>query len=216
MLLHYYQHRKPFPNDLEKVCRAILAASPEEKRVAEYILGEFFILAPDEKGAFQWHHKRAEHEIAAATERHLSAVERGRKGGLAKAKHSSSSAIAQLKHSSSNQNQNQNQNQNHKPEPKKQKPLSVSPSAKPDPAREILEHLNRNSAHKFRPVEANLRLIRARLAEGYTPERIRWVAAHKIAEWEVDPEMQRYIRPKTLFNAINFAQYDGQIPEIHE
>ena len=78
---------------------------------------------------------------------------------------------------------------------------------------QILDHLNRNSGHKFRPVPANLRFLIARLSEGYSARRIKWVAAHKILEWGKDPKMQTYIRPKTLFNATNFAQYDGQTPE---
>lgn len=66
MLLHYYQHGKPFPNDLERICRVILASTPEEKRVAEYVLGEFFALTDDSDGAQTWHHARADREIAAA------------------------------------------------------------------------------------------------------------------------------------------------------
>ena len=81
MLLHYYQHCKPFPNDLEKINRVILASTPEEKRVAEYVLGEFFVLHKHDDGAFYWHHARADWEISAAEARHLSAVERGKKGG---------------------------------------------------------------------------------------------------------------------------------------
>ena len=81
MLLHYYQHCKPFPNDLEKINRVILAATPEEKRVTEYILGEFFTLERHEDGVNYWHHARADWEICAAEARHISAVERGKKGG---------------------------------------------------------------------------------------------------------------------------------------
>ena len=81
MLLHYYQHCKPFPNDLEKINRVILAASPEEKRITEYILAEFFILKTHEDGSVGWHHTRADWEICAAEARHISAVERGKRGG---------------------------------------------------------------------------------------------------------------------------------------
>ena len=81
MLLHYYQHCKPFPNDLEKINRFILASTPEEKRVTEYILGEYFKLVRHEDGSLHWHHTRADKEISAAEYRHLSAVERGKKGG---------------------------------------------------------------------------------------------------------------------------------------
>ena len=81
MLLHYYQHCKPFPNELEKINRVILASTPEEKRVTEYILGEFFTLQRHDDGAMYWHHERADLEISSAESRHLSAVERGKKGG---------------------------------------------------------------------------------------------------------------------------------------
>lgn len=66
MLLHYYQHGKPFPHDLEKINRVILASTPEEKRIVEYILGEYFRLTQDEDGVSRWHHARADKEISAA------------------------------------------------------------------------------------------------------------------------------------------------------
>jgi len=84
MLLHYYQHCKPFPNDLDRINRLILAATPEEKRVTEYILGEFFILHQHEDSCFYWHHARADYEISQAEQKHSSAVERGKKGGRPK------------------------------------------------------------------------------------------------------------------------------------
>lgn len=86
MLLHYYQHCKPFPNDLEKINRVILASTPEEKRVTEYILGEFFTLKMHDDGVMYWHHSRADWEISAAEARHISAVERGKKGGRPRTK----------------------------------------------------------------------------------------------------------------------------------
>jgi len=69
MLLHYYQHAKPYPNDISKIERVILANTPEEKRTTEFILGEFFHLTRDEDGLMRWHHDRADKEIAAAEAR---------------------------------------------------------------------------------------------------------------------------------------------------
>ena len=33
----------------------------------------------------------------------------------------------------------------------------------------------------------------------------------KVAEWKDDKKMAQYLRPKSLFNATNFAQYSGQV-----
>jgi uncharacterized phage protein (TIGR02220 family) len=77
-------------------------------------------------------------------------------------------------------------------------------------ARFILDFLIIKSGKKFRHVEANLRLIRARLKEGYSEHDIRMVTMRYIFKWK-DTDMHDYIRPKTLYNATNFAQYVVEI-----
>ena len=80
-----------------------------------------------------------------------------------------------------------------------------------DPAREILEFLNKKTGRHYRPVVSNLRMIRSRIKEGYTADELRQVVAKKCREWRNDPVMNQYLRPATLFNATKFAQYSGEL-----
>jgi len=136
MLLHYYQHCKPFPNDLEKINRVIIAVTPEEKRVTEYILGEYFILRTYENGVSYWHHARADWEISTAEARHLSAVERGKKGGRPKAQHNLSfnSAKAELNLSFTSA---------------KAEPKQPEPEPEPEPKEEKTKTHTRFSAREY-------------------------------------------------------------------
>lgn len=96
-------------------------------------------------------------------------------------------------------------------------------SGKPDPtppdrmnghratAREILEFLNEKTGKQYKPVNANLELIVARLREGFDPDDIRAVIAKKCREWGGDDKMGDYLRPKTLFGRTNFANYEGEL-----
>lgn len=85
-------------------------------------------------------------------------------------------------------------------------------SGKPDvAAAEIIEYLNAKAGTRFQPVKANLALVKARMAEGASPEDCRAVIDSKIAEWQSNEKMAQYLRPKSLFNATNFAQYSGQV-----
>ena len=77
-------------------------------------------------------------------------------------------------------------------------------------AREILDFLNLKAGSAFEPVEANLKLIEARLKEGASVEACRGVIVRKVRKWATDPKMAEYLRPATLFNATKFAQYVGE------
>ena len=82
-------------------------------------------------------------------------------------------------------------------------------SGKPDP-KAILIFLNEKTGKKYQPVKANLSLISARLKE-YSEDQLRQVIAKKCREWGTDDKMAQYLRPKTLFNATNFANYAGEL-----
>ncbi len=75
---------------------------------------------------------------------------------------------------------------------------------------ELLEYLNTRAGKRFRPVEANIRLLAARLKEA-TADEIRAVIDAKAAEWRTDAKMAKYLRPETLFGATKFAGYLGQL-----
>lgn len=76
---------------------------------------------------------------------------------------------------------------------------------------EVLEFLNEKTQRNYQPVAANVDLIVARMKQGATLDDCRAVVAKKCREWAADEKMAPYLRPKTLFNATNFAQYQGEI-----
>jgi uncharacterized phage protein (TIGR02220 family) len=84
------------------------------------------------------------------------------------------------------------------------KPLSV----------EVLNFLNSKTGRRYEPVPANLSLIAARLREGASVDDLRAVVAKKCRDWGGDPKMNEYLRPKTLFNATNYAQYRGELVAV--
>lgn len=77
-------------------------------------------------------------------------------------------------------------------------------------AREALDYLNLKTGAHYRPVEANLKLVRARLAEGATMDEIKSVIDMKARDWG-GTDSAKYLRPETLFNATKYNQYVGQV-----
>ena len=83
------------------------------------------------------------------------------------------------------------------------------------PDREILDWLNRKTGKTFRPVEANLTLIRARLASGVQPWQLKAIVSRKTQEWR-GTDQAKYLRPATLFNKTKCEQYLGELPPSTE
>jgi uncharacterized phage protein (TIGR02220 family) len=81
---------------------------------------------------------------------------------------------------------------------------------KPD-ALQVLNFLNEKTGRNYKPLPANLDLISARLKEGATVDDCRAVIAKKCREWAGDEKMDEFLRPKTIFNRTNFAQYQGEL-----
>lgn len=75
----------------------------------------------------------------------------------------------------------------------------------------ILAYLNFVQDAKYQAVPANLKLIEARLKEGHTLMEVIGVIHQRRRAWKTNAEMMSYLRPKTLFNATNFANYVGQL-----
>lgn len=88
--------------------------------------------------------------------------------------------------------------------PKRRKAKNSEPA-------QILEYLNSKTGSSFKPVEANIKLIEARMRDGATPDELKRVIDLKTEEWLTDPKMMEYLRPSTLFNATKYAQYTGQL-----
>ena len=87
-------------------------------------------------------------------------------------------------------------------------------SGKPDVdvvEKSLLDYLNTLAGRNYKPVPSNIKFLKARLAEGHTPQEIADVIARKCAEWLDDPKFSQYLRPATLFNAEKFNQYVGEL-----
>jgi len=78
-------------------------------------------------------------------------------------------------------------------------------------ARLIITFLNEKTGKNYQPVKANLDLIQARLKEGFSVKQLKQVVAKKVREWKCNEKMAEYLRPKTLFNRTNFANYAGEL-----
>jgi uncharacterized phage protein (TIGR02220 family) len=76
---------------------------------------------------------------------------------------------------------------------------------------ELLQFLNEKTGRAYRPVDTNLKLIIARLKTGATVMNCRQVIAKKTREWKGNETMDEYLRPATLFNAVKFEQYMGEL-----
>ncbi|MTV64376.1 conserved phage C-terminal domain-containing protein, partial [Streptococcus pneumoniae] len=65
---------------------------------------------------------------------------------------------------------------------------------------EIINYLNEQTGRKFRTThKSSIRIIRARINEGYTIDDFKGVVWRKSNAWLLDPKMVNYLRPETLF-----------------
>jgi uncharacterized phage protein (TIGR02220 family) len=103
---------------------------------------------------------------------------------------------------------------NSNPDEKPAAPADPKPGLLKRQSIEILDFLNARTGHGYKPVPANVDLIAARLKEGFEAQDIKSVIAMKVREWKDDDAMRQYLRPATLFNRTNFAQYHGQLVQL--
>lgn len=72
----------------------------------------------------------------------------------------------------------------------------------------ILTYLNEKTAKNFSlKSQANRNFISGRLKEGYSVDDCRLVIDEQVAYWLNDFEMDKYLRPMTLFRPANFESY---------
>ncbi len=72
----------------------------------------------------------------------------------------------------------------------------------------IINFLNKQSERSFRiDNKSTVRLINARLKEGYTVNDFKLVIKDKCSEWKDDPKMKQYLQPTTLFAPTKFENY---------
>ncbi len=83
----------------------------------------------------------------------------------------------------------------------------VSKVAELDAIKEVIEYLNSVlGTHYKDSTDKNKSLIRARLREGFTVDDFKVVIDKKSSAWLTDPQMQKYLRPETLFGT-KFESY---------
>lgn len=77
--------------------------------------------------------------------------------------------------------------------------------------KQVIDHLNKVADKNYRSTtKATQRVIRARLADGFTVEDLIKVIDIKVAQWANDAAMNQYLRPETLFNTTKFEGYLNQ------
>jgi uncharacterized phage protein (TIGR02220 family) len=80
--------------------------------------------------------------------------------------------------------------------------------ASPAHVGDVINHLNAVAGTSFRPsTGSTISAINARIEEGYTVDDFKAVIDCKAAQWKGDSEMQRYLRPETLFRPAHFESY---------
>ena len=71
----------------------------------------------------------------------------------------------------------------------------------------VISHLNELAGTRYRPTKADtIKVITARLKEGYSVDDLRLVVSYKCDEW-MGTDMQKYLRPETLFRPSKFEGY---------
>lgn len=106
-------------------------------------------------------------------------------------------------------------------EEKRREEVITTLSGKPGPSQSrqemrsqavaIISFLNEKTGRNYQPVDANVTPLLARFKEGFSPTIARQVVAKKAREWGSNEKMEPYLRPATLFNKTNFANYAGEI-----
>ncbi|WP_312990708.1 conserved phage C-terminal domain-containing protein [Atlantibacter hermannii] len=102
---------------------------------------------------------------------------------------------------------------NSKHDPSDKKP-SCQVAEQPDPAvvitdqaKQVLSHLNKTTGSRYQVCKSSLENIRARLADGFTPEELVLVVDYSVEKWGSDLKMAEYLRPSTLFLPSKFPGY---------
>lgn len=225
MLDHYYAEERPLPLDVREIYTMCRAIRPEEQQSVDKVLERYFV-----KGKDGFRNKRADEEIAAAQK----ARENGSKGGRPKTGNGTD-------HETGNETEDQTGDvtepqggkgggSGHPPTTNLHPPAVTPPTAKekassggaPDKARQRREareagtraiaYLNEKAGTRYRPTEANLKFPTGRiLQDGATEAELLAVVDAKCKDWLGNPEMRKYLRPETLWNATKFSQYLGQL-----
>lgn len=90
--------------------------------------------------------------------------------------------------------------------------LSCQVPTKPDDQAEkqVLDYFNQVTHSQYREGKTTTGHIKARLAQGFTPEDLMLITDYLTAKWQHDPKMRDYLRPKTLFIPENCLEYQDK------
>lgn len=77
----------------------------------------------------------------------------------------------------------------------------------------LIKYLNEKTGRAFHNTEANRKLIKARLHDGFTKKDFKLVIDYKSTEWKDNKDMQKYLRPNTLFAPSHFDDYLNEAKE---
>lgn len=95
----------------------------------------------------------------------------------------------------------------HKQEPKELKNINYV---------EFINWFNQQTGKKFKDVESNRKLIRARLNEGFSKSDLVLVVKFKSQEWKDNTEMNKYLRLNTLFAPSHFNDYLNEANDANQ
>lgn len=214
LLIMDYWRNGPLP-DNDQVLSQITRMSADAWSNARSILQAYFTHSDN-----RWFHTRIDEELERASVRRSAAVSRGKAGAAGRW-----GVVTTSNDASSNASSNASSideamleglvgDSSSQSQLKEKKDITnVISKEKPDyeTERSIIDYLNAKAGKSFRHVQANVRLITARLSEGHTREDIEAVIDRKCAEWPEGDRMHEYLRPATLFGAEKFNQYVGEI-----
>ena len=212
LIFNYWQTGKPIPKArLARIARL----TNDRWQSVEVSLREFF----SDTGS-EWVHSRIEADLAMVSDAQAQRAAAGKASAEARkrAKHAEkkreindrSTTVQRSKERNSNENST-NKEQNRTEQINKTTMSSTLDFAvKDSPEIEALKYLNIKTGREYKPVESNLKLIRARIKEGATIDDLMSVVDLKVSQWADNPKMREYLRPATLFNAEKFNQYVAQ------
>jgi len=210
----YYLEEKPLCADDAQLMRSHCARTTDEQQALKNVLRDFFELRED--GYF---HKDVEEKLVnyrkKSEKASLSAKSRWEKDANAMRTHSDGNA--NHKPITNNQEPITTNHKESKPlsgKPDESAPKTSKPKTNGAETSEVISYLNEKAGTNFHLVEANTKLVAARLREGATLAEIKRVIDFKVSEWSADSKMRDYLRPATLFNAEKFAQYAGQVAVV--
>ncbi|WP_353990063.1 phage replisome organizer N-terminal domain-containing protein [Pediococcus argentinicus] len=73
--------------------------------------------------------------------------------------------------------------------------------------KEFFEYFNKMTGKNYRNIKTNQDMVRARLNDGFTNKDLKLVIDYKTSEWKGNPDMDKYLRPSTLFQPSKFNNY---------